>query len=273
MGLDKKVLVAFNGMRGAYAEQACKATRQDAITVPCSSVEEVFEKVANRSAAYGVVPIENCIAGSVSENYDLLLKYCTEQNVRIVREICLRITHCLLASPRATLQSIKRVYAHPQALAQCRPFLDVRNYLPIPMNDNGSAAAMVGLHGRIDEAAIAGIDAARNYRLNILGKDIAARNYNATRFLIIGKKQNEKIDSGKFSIAFRCAHKPGALHACLATLKKMNLTSIASRPTQDFGMYRFFVDFEGHHANKSIQNLQRKAEELCILGKYYTQYA
>lgn len=273
MSLDKKVLVAFNGMRGAYAEQVCTSISRNTVAVPCGSVEEVFGRVAGGNVKYGVIPIENCIGGCINDNYDLLLKYHEQYNASICQEVCFRIRHLLLAHPCATIESIRKVYAHPQALSQCRQFLQTRNYAPINVNDNGTAAALVSAHGRKDEAAIAGETAARIYRLNILARDIVAKNYNETRFLIIGiNKKTSK--PGKFSIAFRCMHNPGALYRCLGALKETNLTSIISRPIeQEFVTYRFFADFEARERNafRAIEKLKKLASEVSVLGAYRTQ--
>lgn len=273
MVLERNILVAFNGHRGAYADEVASILSPKAVSVGCASIEEVFQQVADRNAKYGVVPIENCIAGAVKDNHDLLFYYNINHGIKICKEVYYRINHCLLANKNATVRTVKRVYAHPQAFAQCIDFLKAHSYKQTQRNDNGTAAAFVHLRGRKDEAAIAGKTAAQLYRLNVLEEHIANCEYNMTRFLIIGRS-NKPPKNGKVSVAFTCRHKPGGLHACINELRSINMTMIGSRPTgEKLGKYRFYIDLEGNTQDIycALKKMKKHTASMACLGAYRTQ--
>src|SRR3712207_3660721 len=213
--------VAFQGERGAYSEMATLQYFSDVKLLPLKSFQEVFDAAENGKVEYIVVPLENSIEGSINEIYDLLLQ--TKMNV--VGEIYQRVRHCLIAN-RGT-KMIRYVYSHPQALAQCRAYLQNKGLKPMPTYDTAGAAKMIKENKMADSAAIASKRAAELYDMEILDEGIEDRKNNYTRFFVLSpKKQKSRKsdlhDSGqqqqqqqqqhhKTSIIFSVRHIPGAL--------------------------------------------------------------
>jgi prephenate dehydratase len=278
----KAIKVAYQGQPGAYSDLAAKKYFGPKVkTVGKNTFEQIFEAVKNKKADFAMVPIENSTAGSVHENYDLLAQY----NVSIVGEMMLRISHNLLVIPlkgenkKKRLKIIKRVYSHPQALKQCRGFFKKNPHLkPIQAEDTAGSAKNLSESVNLDEAAIASVEAAKIYSLQILQKGIETNQHNYTRFLIISLKRKRKRSdlgkvgpswkkSSKVSLIFSLAHKPGSLFQALKVFadRKINLTKIESRPIMDKPWdYLFYLDFE---INK-IKECQAAIKEL----KKYTHY-
>src|SRR6266567_7791835 len=177
--------IAYQGEPGAFSEAAARRVAQDAPLVPCRSFEEVFAAVEGGPAGYGVLPIENSIGGSIHRNYDLLL----EHELPIVAEVELPVVHHLLALPGATLAGLKRVYSHPQGLAQCERFLRTLTGVEIVATyDTAGSAKMIADAKMIDAAAIASARAAEVFGLTPLKSSIQDYERNVTRFLIIGHR-------------------------------------------------------------------------------------
>ena len=172
--------VAFQGMLGAYSEIAtCEYFGNGVEVIPCSSFVSVFDAVTNGNVDHGVIPIENSLAGSIHGNYDLLL----EHDLVITGELKLRVVHNLLVNHGVSLGDIKRVYSHPQALSQCKDFLNgLTSVEQISVYDTAAAAARVAESGSCDEAAIASERAAMDYGLDILKSGIESNHKNFTRF-------------------------------------------------------------------------------------------
>ena len=180
------LLVAFQGEIGAYSEGAAFQFFGSSINVkPCETLDEVFNAVENDEAQFGIVPVENSIEGSISRTYDLLL----ESSLRVYGETELRVLHCLIASPSARLDLIKKVYSHPQALGQCRAFLKHLNSELIPTYDTAGSVKMIKEQGITDGAAIAGIRAAEIYGMKIIAQEIEDNPNNFTRFFILSKNE------------------------------------------------------------------------------------
>jgi chorismate mutase/prephenate dehydratase len=264
--------VAFQGERGAYSEIAVYGFfGGDAKIQPCRDLRRVFESVDNQEAQFGVVPAENSLEGSVNQTYDLFLTH----DLKVCGEIIIRISHCLIANSDTRLGAIRRVYSHPQALAQCRSFLERLGSESVPTFDTAGSVRMLKEAGFKDSAAIASKRAAEIYGMKILAREIEDTPTNYTRFLVISKTDAPKTGEDKTSIIFATAHKPGALYHALGEFanRNINLTKIESRPTrQEPWEYNFYLDFEGHRTEQqcadAVRALQAKAVFLKILGSY-----
>lgn len=270
--------VAFQGERGAYGEMATLQYFPHAKPLPLKSFQDVFDTAENGEVEYVVVPVENSIEGSINEIYDLLLQ--TKMNV--VGEIYQRVRHCLIANRGAKM--IRYVHSHPQALAQCRVYLQKKGFKPMPTYDTAGAAKMIKESKMADSAAIASKRAAELYGMEILDEGIEDRKNNYTRFLVLSpkKKKSGKSDPHdgysqhyKTSIIFSVRHVPGALFGILGefAIRKINLTKIESRPTKETPWeYNFYVDFEGHLQNKAVHeallSIETKTAYIKILGSY-----
>ena len=270
--------VAFQGERGAYGEIATLQYFPKVKPLPLKSFQDVFDAAENGEVEYIVVPVENSIEGSINEIYDLLLQ--TKMNV--VGEIYQRVRHCLIVNRGAKM--IRYVHSHPQALAQCRAYLQKKGFKPVPTYDTAGAAKMIKESKMTDSAAIASKRAAELYDMEILDEGVEDRKNNYTRFLVLSpkKKKSGKSDphhsdrqNYKTSIIFSVRHVPGALFGILGefAIRKINLTKIESRPTKETPWeYNFYVDFEGHLQNKAVHeallSIKTKTAYIKILGSY-----
>jgi len=268
----KPLKVAFQGETGAYSEvAACKHFGVKAQPIPCKSFHDVFRNVDSGIVDYGVLPIENSIEGSVNQVYDLLLT----NNLMICGEVALKIEHCLIGNPNSELNYIKRVYSHPQALAQCSKFLESLKCEVIPTYDTAGSVKIVKERGLMDEAAIANEKAAEIYGMKILARNISNSPDNYTRFVVISKKDAAPSGNDKTSIIFSVKHAPGALYEALGVFAKrgINLTKIESRPTRKKPWeYIFYLDFEGHRIEPrcidALKELLNKTLFVKVLGSY-----
>ena len=269
--------VAFQGEIGAFSEEAVRALYGEVEAVPLPSMETVFEAVEAGRVERGVVPIENSLFGSVHVNYDLLRAH----PVQIVGELNLRIRHHLMAVPGTTLDDIRRVHSHPQALGQCQTFLRERlsHAEALPTYDTAGAAKMVAEQGRKDVAAIAAERAAVEYGLAVLAADIESHHQNYTRFLALTRDGGVPADAEtplKTSIVFALRENvPGALFKSLAVfaLRDLDLFKVESRPLVGSpGNYLFYLDFEGSIADVPVQraldHLGEITAQLKVLGSY-----
>jgi chorismate mutase/prephenate dehydratase len=268
----KRVRVAFQGERGAYSEIAVYTFFGDQAEVkPYRDLTEVFESVDKQEVPVGVVPVENSLEGSVNQTYDLFLTH----NLKVSGEIIIRISHCLIANPSTSLEAVKTVYSHPQALAQCRSFLERLGSELIPTYDTAGSVKMLKEKGLKNAAAVASEKAAEIYGMKILAREIEDTPTNYTRFFVISKEDAAKTDNDKTSIIFAAKHTPGALYHALGEFEKrnINLTKIESRPTrQKPWEYNFYLDFEGHRTEENcaeaLKALEKRAAFLKILGSY-----
>jgi chorismate mutase/prephenate dehydratase len=266
------VKVAFQGEKGAYSETAVYTFfGKTADVKPCRDLRDVFESVQKRETDHGVVPIENSLEGSINQTYDLFLTY----DLKVCGEVVVRVSHCLLANKGTTLKQIKTVYSHPQALAQCRNFLEKSGWELIPTYDTAGSAKMLKEKALKNAAAIASERAAELYKLKILAKEIEDNTNNYTRFFVLATEDSPVTGKDKTSIIFSAAHKPGSLYDALGEFAKrgINLTKIESRPTKQTPWeYNFYLDFEGHRTEEScaeaLQALQKFAAFIKILGSY-----
>jgi chorismate mutase/prephenate dehydratase len=268
----ERVKVAFQGERGAYSESAVYTYFGDEAEVkPCRDLTEVFESVDKQEVPVGVVPVENSLEGSVNQTYDLFLTH----NLKVSGEVIIRISHCLIANPSTSLEAVKTVYSHPQALAQCRSFLERLGSDLIPTYDTAGSVKMLKEKGLKDAAAVASEKAAEIYGMKILAREIEDTPTNYTRFFVISKNDSPKTGKDKTSIIFAATHTPGSLYHALGEFAKrnINLTKIESRPTkQKAWEYNFYLDFEGHRTEENcaaaLSALEKSGAFLKILGSY-----
>jgi len=264
--------IAFQGEIGAYSESAVYSFFGSSVEVkPCENLSDVFESVKKGETPYGVVPIENSIEGSVNQTYDLFLEY----DLKVCGEIVLRIVHCLIAHPGTHLNQIKTVYSHPQALAQCRKFLEKLGCRLLSTFDTAGSVKMIKEEGLKDAGAIASQRAAQIYSMKILAKEIGDTPNNYTRFFVLSKQDLPPSGQDKTSIIFSVKSIPGALHQVLKefAVRDINLTKIESRPTKRTPWeYNFYLDFEGHRneqkCQEALESVKNKTLFVKILGSY-----
>jgi chorismate mutase/prephenate dehydratase len=266
------VKVAFQGEKGAYSESAVNKFFGESVDVkPCRDLAEAFESVDKQESKFGVVPVENSLEGSVNQTYDLFLKH----DLKVCGEVIIRVSHCLIANKGTTIEQVKTVYSHPQALAQCRNFLERSGWELIPTYDTAGSAKMLKEKELKDAAAIASERAAELYGLKILAREIEDNPNNYTRFFVLSKEDSPKTGNDKTSIIFAAAHKPGSLYQALGEFAKrgISLTKIESRPTKQTPWeYNFYLDFEGHRSEprciEALKALREYSAFVKILGSY-----
>jgi prephenate dehydratase len=262
--------VAFQGEPGAYSEMATIQYFRNSNLVPMKSLQAVFDGLRQGDVDFGVVPIENSIEGSVNETYDLLL----DTDFVVSGEIYLRVRHCLIVN-KGGGSDIRSVYSHPQALAQCRRYLQGRKLATVSAYDTAGAVKMIKQKKTMKVAAIASRRAAELYDMDILDEGIEDSKNNFTRFLILSKKRTKTTGRDGTSMIFSVKHIPGSLYSILEEFanRNINLTKIESRPKKEKPWeYNFYVDFEGHIDNKiitdAVESIKRKAAFIKILGSY-----
>ncbi|MBW2278770.1 MAG: chorismate mutase [Deltaproteobacteria bacterium] len=262
-------LVGFQGDHGSYSEVAARALIPDGAFIPCARFGEVFDGVAEGELDLAVVPVENSLEGTVTPVNELLTR--TELAVR--GEVSVPVRHCLLAPVDADHREIRAAYSHPQALAQCRGFLERNRLEPRPYYDTAGAARMVARDRPPGAAAIASALSAELHGMQVLKEGVADDRANTTRFLLLGR---EPIDDGdKCSIVFSVAHQAGRLHGVLELFAEagINLSRIASMPQRgEPGNYSFFLDFEGSDQDEQVGAVIDRTRELTgtlrFLGCY-----
>jgi len=271
------IRISYQGVPGAYSDIAAKRFFENKIeTYPCHTFEELFDQVKSQNCHYGMVPIENSIAGSIHQNYDLLAKY----NSLIVGEIYLKISHNLLVVPMKKIDKTKRIkmineaYSHPQALWQCQGFFKRHPWIKtVPAEDTAGSAENLSKWRKKHIAAIASKEAAKIYSLEVLKIGIETNKNNFTRFMVIGKKQ-KVVKANKVSLIFSVIHKPGSLYQSLKPFsqRKINLTKIESRPILGKPWeYLFYLDFEINSLKEclmAIKELKENCLYFKILGFY-----
>ncbi len=267
--------IGFQGVHGAYSEAAAKELYGSCTTIPYPAFPQVFAAVEHGRVDRGVIPIENSLAGSIHENYDLLLSH----DVHIVGEIPLRIEHVLMCTRDSSFPHIRSIRSHPQALAQCSEFFSrYRAITPVAYFDTAGAAESLRTDPDPSTGAIASAYAARLYGLKILKRNIESRSNNFTRFLVIARKPRVPAAGipTKCSIVFKpVRNRVGILFRLLGVfaLRDIDLLKIESRPDpKSTFQYLFYIDFAGNprdpHVIKALDHLREMVREFRLLGAY-----
>ncbi|NOS70660.1 MAG: prephenate dehydratase [Verrucomicrobia bacterium] len=270
LSLEKLLTIAYLGPEATFTHQAAIRRFGSSLKYAAQkTIADVFSEVSKSRADYGVVPVENSTEGVVTHTLDMFV----ESELKIVSQIVLPIQQCLLSnSPRAR---IKKLYAHPQSLAQCRGW--IQNNLPrveiIETSSNARSAELAAKEK--NAAALAGLLAAEKYQLDVLERDIQDNAANATRFLVLGRKCSPPTGRDRTSLMVSMSDKVGALHHALAAFRRcgINLTKIESRPSKRKAWeYFFFIDCDGHAQDKKVAKAMASLEQECsyvkVLGSY-----
>lgn len=264
--------VAFQGEPGAYSEQAVRQHFGEAVGVlPCHSFADIFTAIHEGKARWGMLPVENSLAGSVVPAYDQLM----DHDLQIQAEVILRVEHCLMAPAGTELQKITHALSHPQALAQCAHTLRRLGIEAVAHYDTAGAARELAAEPVPGSAAIASELAAETYGLEVLVRNLEDQVLNYTRFFVLGREEPARQDPSKTSIIFTTRHVPGALYTVMGELAKreINLSKIESRPRRNRPWhYLFYVDFEGHEDEPAVQEallgILKRSSFLKVLGSY-----
>ncbi|GMQ96344.1 MAG: prephenate dehydratase [Gammaproteobacteria bacterium] len=271
LALQQPITVAYLGPEGTYTQSAVEKHFGHSVrTLPLRAVDEIFREVEAGAAQFGVVAVENSTEGAVSHTLDMFLN----SPLRICGDVELKIHHNLLSCAK-NYASVRTIYAHQQALAQCREWLDANLMQAerVDATSNGEAARLA--MKRDDCAAIAGENAAMLYSLKVLAKNIEDEPGNTTRFLIIGTQAVLPSGKDKTSLLLSAHNKPGALHRLLEPLARhgISMSRIESRPSRRGTWdYVFFIDIEGHEQDETVkqalEELHQEASLLKVLGSY-----
>ncbi len=264
--------VACQGVDCSYSSMACHKAFINPDIHFYSYFEDVFVSVSNGDCDYGVIPIENTLAGSVTENYDLMLEY----NLSIVGSVTIPVDHCLLTLPDAEKSDLKLVLSHTQALHQCSDFF--KNHSQLSQREfSNTAAAAQHVAEKQDKslAAIASSACAEKYNLQILEQGIQNRKNNFTRFLVISRESICTPECERMSMVFRLSHKPGSLVHALSHFAQQNidLLKLESRPIPDSPFeFVFYCDFTGNYEDDGIQTAMGKLPRDLIYMKFLGNY-
>ncbi|TVR18928.1 MAG: prephenate dehydratase [Anaerolineaceae bacterium] len=264
--------VAFQGISGAYSEQAIRQHFGEAVeTLPCPSFSDLFDALYNGEVKYAILPVENALAGAVSQAYELLMDY----DFRIQAEIILHVRHQLLVLPGTQMHQLERVQSHPQALAQCDKFIKRNSLQPSPSWDTAGAARDLAANPQTNVAAIASPLAGELYGLEILEPNIEDVTFNFTRFFVLGNDDPPRGDYNKTSLVFATRNRPAALYECLGEFAQggLNLTKIESRPRRNRPWEPiFYVDFEGHWQDQACQEVMARLLQRASFVKMFGSY-
>ena len=268
--------IVFQGTEGAYSQLALReyfGEQTDSYHV--ETWRDAMEAIAGDEADYAVLPIENSTEGIVTDIYDLL----TEYQLYIVGEQGVKVEHVLLGIPETSLDEIKTVYSHPQALAQCKKYLESHPDWKIVKTENTAGAAKK-VHEEMNrsQAAIASRAAGELYGLSVMAENICYNDQNVTRFIIVSAHPVYEKSAAKVSVCFELPHESGTLYNMLSHFiyNGLSMTKIESRPiTGKKWEYRFFVDFEGNLEEPAVKNalrgLEAEANRMRVLGNYGQQ--
>ena len=267
--------VCFQGVQGAYSQLAMLAFFDDNMkdSFHVDLWRDAMDAISTGKADYAVLPIENSLAGSIEENFDLLSEY----NVAIIGEQILKVDHALLGVKGAKISDIKTVYSHPKAIAQCDEYIrtkhidwDVKN-----LRNTAMSAQKIQDDGDKTQAAIGSKYNAMLYDLDILEESIQDDKNNETRFVIVSKDKKYRKNADKISLCLEISHEPGSLYRILSNLmfNGINMNRIESRPIKNVNwQYRFFIDIDGNLKDEAVANalvgLQEECENVRVLGNY-----
>src|SRR2546421_8462337 len=263
--------IAIQGEFGAFSHEAALKMLPGCSVVPCAISAEVFDKLLKRKVDGAVIPIENSLAGPVTEHYDLLLAH----PVHIHREYLLRIRHNLIAAPGVKLKNVRRIFSHPVALAQCREFFrKSRGIEAVSFYDTAGSGKHVITNRLSDAPAIAGRQAALEYGGALPKTGLRDKKQNFTRFFLISRRPHRDKNADKTSLAFSIKNQPGALFKALSVfaLRDISLSKIESRPVQGRPWeYVFYADImrgDDEAARNALRHLGEFADMVKVLGVY-----
>jgi prephenate dehydratase len=270
------IRTGFLGPKGTFSQEAMTVyTKEDSeyTGIDYSTMTDLIMAVSKGEIDEAVVPIENSLEGAVSVTLDMLA---TELDIKIKAEVIIPISQNLLIKRGTRIENIKYILSHPQAVGQCRKYID--STFPDAMIKylySTAEAAKEVAGGMADMAAIGSKAAAAVYELEILRESIQDNNNNLTRFIVISKKEAQKSEKNKTSIVFSTENRPGSLYRILDifSLWDINMTRIESRPAKNkLGRYIFFVDIEGHIEEEDVRDaltmVKRKTSFYKFLGSY-----
>jgi 3-deoxy-7-phosphoheptulonate synthase len=267
------VQAAYAGVPGSFSHKACRQFfGEDVPLQTCSSFQEVFDLVDQGQAAFGLLPLENSLTGSFHENYDLLLEY----DLKIVGEVTLRIKHNLIGHENTSLDGIKRIYSHPQVFRQCKEFLEAHpDWDRVACQDTATCVSRVKENDDPGEAAIAGDEAARLFRMVVLQEGVEMNPRNFTRFVVVSKQGDLPGLKNKTSLIYSVSDRPGSLFETLRVFAdhSINLVKLESRPRHDRPWeYLFYVDVDldlSAEPNRHLlEQLRTRTEYFKSLGSY-----
>ena len=266
------VTVAYQGIAGAYSQQAASAYFEDDVKlVDVHSFRSAIEQVKKGAVDYAVLPFENSSAGIVTDVYDLLVEYDTY----ILDTFDIKIEHCLCALPEATMEDITEVYSHPQAFMQSNDFIEENGWDKYSLANTAVSAKFISEQTHKNRACICSEEAAKIYGLKVLKKGVNFTSKNTTKFIIVSNKKMTRHYADRICISFEMPHESGTLYQMLSHIiyNNLNMTGITSRPVPDKKWeYRFYVEFEGDLTSESVLNalngIKQEAENLKILGSY-----
>ena len=260
LSLEKSLTVAYLGPEATFTHQAAIQRFGASLSyTPQKTITDVFTEVSKHRADYGVVPVENSTEGAVTHTLDMFV----DSDLKIVAQIVLPVQHCLLANcPRA---QIRKLYTHPQALGQCRAWVQA-NLPRVEIMESSSNARAAELAAKEKgAAAIAGVLAAERYDVPVLDYDIQDNVANATRFLVLGRQCSPPTGKDRTSLMFSLVDRVGALYSALVAFRRqrVNMTKIESRPSKRKAWeYIFYVDCDGHLEDR------RLAKAIALLGEH-----
>jgi chorismate mutase/prephenate dehydratase len=271
----KSLRIAYLGPEFTFTHEAAQKRFGASVSyAPCASIADVFTEVERKRCDYGVVPVENSTEGAVTYTLDMFI----QSDLKIFDEMYLRVSHHVLSRSKS-IDTIRNVYSNPQALAQCRNWLEANlagRHL-LQARSTAEAAHFVGKGSKNPkaDACIASLLAAKKYGLNVLARSIEDHANNTTRFIVISRTGAKPTRSDRTSIVFELKDRVGALHDSLVPFKRagINLTKIESRPSKKrVWSYYFFVDFDGHvrspRVRRALARLDHRCSFLKVLGSY-----
>ena len=265
--------VACQGVEGAFSQIACEKIFKSPFIMYFKNFESVFSAIENGLCQYGVLPLENSTAGSVKQVYDLMIR----RNFSIVRTFRLKVDHSLLVKPGTSLDQVREIYSHEQALGQCSDFLaGLPNVKVIAVENTAVAAKMVSESPRSDVAALSSRTCAELYGLQVLASGVQDRGNNRTRFICISKNLEIYPGADKTSIMMVLPHRPGSLYRVLARLYALgiNVTKLESRPIPDRDFeFMFYFDLETSIYSDEFVQLMCELDDLCEEFQYLGSYS
>lgn len=264
--------IGYLGPKGTFSYEACcMYSKQDMEMVQYKTISDTIIALEEDKIDEAIVPIENSLQGCVTDAIDTLIK---NENIKVKDEILLEIKQNLMANKECSFEEITKIYSHPQALAQCRNYLEKNNMLDkvLPVESTALAAKKVSEEKEVS-ACICNISCKEEYNLKLLDESIQDNDFNKTKFWVLSKKENSEISKNKMSMLFSVKDKPGALYNVLKIFNEynLNLTKIESRPAKTvFGEYIFWIDvtLENSNEEKAIQEIKNMGIYTRILGKY-----